>query len=215
MRALALLAALAAGCTSFSSYQTARLLAPGRQSIGAALAWAEHHSAGEGFDASVLALEALYRRGLGPTLEGGVKVSHLRAQEGLGGESLTLAFVDATFGLRPDVLAFALPVGLGWRQDGLHDLQLQPSLVHTAVLAPWVHLDTTTKLIAIADEDGGWRFAKLNAALDLGLRLRSDAHCFELVVEVGVMVEDLTSRYRGDVGDSIVLGAGIAGFFLP
>lgn len=197
------LAALA-GCGTFSSWQSARLLAPGKTSVTAAGAYAR----GEGAD--YLAAEALVRHGVTPSFEAGAQLSHLRD---LDDASVTLLYLDAKVSLLPDELALQLPVGVGWRQDAIHDVQLAPTLIGTATLSPAVSADVAAKVIVIADDEHGLTLGKVNLALTGGLRFRSDAWPFEVAPQVGVMLDDVNDHYGGDV--AVVAGGGVAVTWLP
>jgi hypothetical protein len=217
--AAALALALAAGgCTSFSSYQTARLVAPRQLSLAAAVAYASHYrgvaTAQEpsGFSGRAVAIEGLVRFGLTPRLEAGLKLGHDRSY-GTIETSIEQGFVDLKYSILPDQLAVALPVG-GTRDHGeFVDLQTQPGLIWTAALGRRLELDSALKLVLIKTR-GQAELESLSVAAVVGVRLRSDHHRFELHPELGVMFHDLTNDGVA-FGDSIVLGAGLAIAFTP
>ena len=130
----------ATGCTSFSSYQTARMLAPRQLSVGGAVAVATHYrgvatpEVPPGVQGRAVLVEGLARFGVTDRLEAGLKLGYAHS---FGDFELSLeqAFVDAKLSLLPDQLAVALPVG-GTLIDGeAFDLQTQPGLIWTATLA--------------------------------------------------------------------------------
>lgn len=199
-----LLVILAVGCASPSSWQTARLLAPGKTSVTAAgaVAASEHET--------YLAAEALVRHGVTADLEAGAQLSHLRETDGA---NVTLIYLDAKLSLLPDELAVQLPIGVAWRQDAIHDVQLAPGLVGTATFSRHVSADAAAKVIIIADDESGLTLGKINLALVTGLRLRSDRLPFELAPQIGVMLDDVNDHHAGGV--TIILGGGVAVTYLP
>ena len=214
MRRVALVMLLGAGCTTFSSYQTARLLAPGRHALTAAGGYGFEHNDNGGFTAGVLAFDAMDRVGVTGNFEAGAKLSVLHSYGDLNGVGsvkgdLTLGFVDLKYALRSDQLALQLPVGVGYRGGGWHDLQIQPTLVHTATLTPSLELDSAYKLIVVSDDTQNLGHLRtINLAVDVGVRLHSDRWPVELHPEVGIMVEDATTAIDIN-GANVVVGAGL------
>jgi hypothetical protein len=206
MRWLAVIVVVAACSSSFSSYQTARLLAPGRQRVTAAV------GGGLGFGDQIdpaAAFEGAYRRGVTPSVEVGAKLSHARGDGALDG-AVTLGLIDVTWGLLPDELALALPIGLSWSHgpDQVRAVEAQPALIWTATLSPALSVDTALKGVFLWDNQD-WANHSLGGAMVVGVRLRSDRHRFELRPELGLMIEDRD----GDA--ATMVGAALAVSWLP
>lgn len=208
----------ATGCTSFSSYQTARMLAPRQLSVGGAVAVATHYrgvatpEVPPGVQGRAVLVEGLARFGVTDRLEAGLKLGYAHS---FGDFELSLeqAFVDAKLSLLPDQLAVALPVG-GTLIDGeAFDLQTQPGLIWTATLGRRLELDSAFKLVMVKTR-GESSLGSLGAAAVVGVRIRSDHHRFELHPEVGVHVADLDEDSVA-FGDSLILGIGLGVFFTP
>ncbi len=212
----------AVGCTgtTFSNYQTARLLAPGRSSFtagaGAALHRQSSQPAHETYDYAVSEGTVAYRRGLTPRLEAGARFSWLHQfADAAAVRDEELLFADVKYSILSDELAVAMPMGVGWRQSHVHDIQVQPSVIHTATLSRTLELDSAAKLIVIADNGNSVTTAgQIDFALAVGLRIHSDRWRFELHPEIGFLIEDVREKYVS-FGQSILVGAGLAVIFSP
>ncbi len=215
---LATTALSATGCTSFSSYQTARMLAPRQLSVGGAIAIATHYrgvatpEVPPGVQGRAVLVEGLARLGVTDRLEAGLKLGYGHS---FGDFELSLeqAFVDAKLSLLPDQLALALPVGGTLIEGESFDLQTQPGLIWTATLGRCLELDSAFKLVMVKTR-GEASLGSLGAAVVVGVRMRSDHHRFELHPEVGVHVTDLDEDSVA-FGDSLILGIGLGVFFTP
>jgi hypothetical protein len=184
--------ALLGGCTSFSTYQSPRTLAPGRTGVTFAFTNVTIHDPGADSQES---LDIMVRRGITKKVDVGVKYALFAFDEGPAQHVL---LADAKVALVPRRLSAAMPVGAVVTSGELDLWQAHPMLIFAQPLGDLAELDLAARGIFMASSEGDW---ELLAAGSLGLRLGPDDEGFAIHPEVSVLV------WPGESGYAIAFGA--------
>lgn len=184
-------ALLAAACTSFTTYQSPRVLPKGR--TGVTFAFTNVTTYDDGSD-SQESLDVMVRHGLHRRVDAGLKYSLFAFNQG---DTIQVFLADAKVSLVPGRLSAAMPIGaVVWNGD-LDFWQAHPMLLFAQPLADDVELDLAARGV-IVTAGGDW---ELLTAASAGLRLGPDDEGFAIHPEVSVLV------WPGESGYALAFGA--------
>jgi hypothetical protein len=205
--------ALLTGCAS--SYQSARVLAPGKTEVTVGVTRGEFlrdeaMTRLPGNRVSTWTGDLQLRRGLFERFDGGVRLSRMPGT----GESVSLLGVDLKAALTaPDAkLAFsvALPISVGWAEYGgtlFYDgtIIVAPSFFAGFALSPCVELVIAPKLFMLLP-DGEFEEREIEVGGSLGVRYGSASGGWAVHPEIGFMHLSEDDRTQ----DLITFGLGIS-----
>lgn len=146
---IVLLAGFLGACAT-SSYQSARMLAPGGTRLTAALSNYEGN-ADEGGSGET-AFEIMGSHGLSDRFEIGGKLSYMDVGVLNESQSIFTILAQPKFSLTPDALALTMPTGVIITDDD-HAYEIAPGVVWTKVLRPEVELDVAGNFIFTENSD--------------------------------------------------------------
>jgi hypothetical protein len=196
-------AVAAGGCTTFSSYQSAKLLPAGDTSVTAALSGARFSEDVADDDASDQTLEigeVMVRHGISETIEVGGRYARL----GLESDGTNVLLADIKRALTPGKLALSVPVGLVFADGEVNFYQIQPALLGRIELSPNAALELAGKTILILATDSGETDSELLLGANIGLRVGPADQRFAIHPELGVLANP------GEEGVFYQLGVGVS-----
>jgi hypothetical protein len=183
----------AGGCAS--SYQTARIAAPGKTRVSTA---ASHVSFdGGGDDEGIDAIDLLVDHGLASQAEIGLRYTNYAAGDG-GGSLLSLG---PKFGLVKDRVAVTIPVGVAWANDEIGAYIIHPRLIGSAPLSPNSEVTGSFGVLVVVP-DGDDADSESYFGGSVGLRLSTDLDAWAFHPEISFM--------KIEEGDSFSIGAAIS-----
>ncbi len=185
------LSVVCGACTSFSTYQSPRVLPPGRTGVTFAFTNVTIHDAG---DDSQESLDVMVRRGITRRVDAGVKYSLFAFNQG---DAYHVFLADAKLSLLPGRLSVALPAGAVLVSGEVDLWQAHPMVIFAQRLGDDAELDLAARAIVMTS-DGSW---EVLAAGSLGVRLGPDGEGFAIHPEVSVLV------WPGESGYAIAFGA--------
>jgi hypothetical protein len=203
--AIVALVALSAsvGC-AYSSYQTAKMLAPGGTRLGGAIS--NYRYEGSDDSGATTALEANGSYGVTDKIEVGGKLAFF--SEG-GGEFYNL-FVSPKFSIIPNTLAVTAQTGIMFSgEDGFENAWLtMPGIIYSLPVNPNVEVNFCGKLLAAFSDD----FSENNfaGAANIGVRLTPPGYRVSIFPEIGVMYDDDAADGGDDTGYFLQFGLGFA-----
>ena len=207
MRRLTLLASVvvmvASGCVS--SYQTARIVDPGKTRVSTA---ASHVQIDEGSDDSdgLEAVDLLVDHGIGRQVEVGLRYTNYAAGSG-GANVLT---IGPKFALVKDRIAFTIPVGVVWTNDdgdGGADIGvyvLHPSVIGSAPISPNSELSGSLGFLVVVPDEGD-SDSETYFGGSVGIRMSTDLDAWAFHPEIGFMQIEEVEAFSFGAAISFVL----------
>lgn len=172
-------AACTSGCYSYSNFQSAKLLQPGKVAITPSASYNTFHDEGYNGEIDDWVFDLQLRSGITPRFELGAKFSRIRSDE----EGYQFIAIDPKIGLSPGLVAFSCPFGTFFGNGISSDLQVHPTLLTTFPIDPGrAEMDAAFKLMLFfADEN------EELLAFNVGPRLSSDLDRWAIQPELGFL----------------------------
>lgn len=195
-------------CTTYSSYQSAKLLPQGKTAYSGAIGTSSYSVDGNGSGEEIL--ETQVRHGWKENMEVGARLSRLN----FGSDGVFFLFVDGKLELIPERLSVALPVGLAILTGEFGDpddpsdpsrinyYQAQPTLLYRIPVGKELDVEMTGKgigIIAVADGDTDSDFL---LAATLGVRFSEDLNKARWWIqpEFGIAINPGEDGYASHLG---------------
>lgn len=189
--------ACSSGCYSYSNFQSAKLLEPGRTSITPSASYNTFQEPGGSGDGEIddWVLDFQIRGGVTPRFELGAKFSRIRTEDGF-----QFIAIDPKVALEPGHLAFSCPFGTFFGNGIESDLQVHPTLIARWPLEPGrSELNAAFKLLLFyTDPD-----SDALVAFNVGPRISSDLDRWAIQPELGLLFNP------GDDGYFLQFGVGV------
>jgi len=186
------IATASSGCYSYSNFQSAKLLEPGKVAFMPSASFNSFHVDG-GYNGEVddWVFDGQIRAGITPWFEFGAKFSRIFVDDGYQFSS-----IDPKLALSPGLVAFSCPFGTFWGQGLESDLQVHPTLLTTVPIEPGrVEMDAAFKVLLFFAEEN-----QELIAFNVGPRLSSNLDRWAIQPELGFLFNPDADGYFFEFG---------------
>lgn len=182
------------GCYSYSNYQSAKLLEPGRSAITPSASFNTFHAEGGGGEIDDWVFDVQFRGGVSRHFEIGAKFSHIDV-----GDGYHFIAIDPKYALDPERVAFSCPFGTFFGNDIESDLQVHPTIIARFPLEPGrSELNAAVKMLLFFTDTDSDALVGFN----FGPRFSSDLDRWAIHPEIGLLFNP------GDDGHFVQFGNG-------
>ena len=198
------IAMLAIGCAN--SYQSARVLAPGKTQVTVGVSRVDIISDGGGDDEALWLGDLQVRHGMGPKFEGGFR---LQRSPGTG-EAISILGFDPKFALTDPAsktaISIGVPISVLWFENGSDfedgTILVTPSLFIGLELSPTVELVISPKVFYIKPDGAD---AEVELGGSIGVRFGDASRSWAVHPELGIV-----HFSEGDGESFLMFGVGIS-----